>query len=263
VNRVIEKVLAVNTVKKKSKDIVRKEKIINSVYEILLNTYGGQGWWPIADVSAGKSVYSHGRVVDNYERLEIVYGAILTQNTTWKNAEKALLSLKRNGLIDPVKIFMTDIEKLAGLIRSSGYYNQKARKIHDFISWFKKYDYSFDALLAMGIDELRRELLSVKGIGNETADSIILYSLEKKIFVVDAYTVRIFGRTGLLSGREKYHEVQDLFHRYFEGDTGAYNQYHALIVKHAKEVCIPARSKRVLPSCGECPINFLCKKLIS
>jgi endonuclease III related protein len=236
--------------------------MINSIYRNMLSAYGRQGWWPIIDVGAGKSVYLEKRKLHHSERLEIILGAILTQNTTWKNAEKALLSLKREGLMDPRKLLETDMDKLASLIRSSGYYNQKARKILDFLTWFKQYDYSFDTLTGREIDGLRSELLSVRGIGSETADSIILYSLEKKIFVVDAYTVRIFSRAGILSGNEKYPEIQEIFHRYFNGDTSDYKQYHALIVKHAKEVCVSAGRNRKLPLCGKCRINSLCQKLI-
>ncbi len=249
--------------KKMSKDNIHKEKIINSIYETLLKAYGKQGWWPIIDIVTGKSVYFQGRVLNDPERFEIALGALLTQNTSWKNAEKALLSLKRNKLIDPRKLIETDMDTLAGLIRPSGYYNQKARKVLDFLSWFKKYDYNFEVLSGVGIDKLRSELLSVRGIGNETADSLILYSLGKKIFVVDAYTMRIFKRTGILSGSEQYYEVQEIFHRYFSGDRDGYNQYHALIVKHAKETCIPAGRNRAMPLCGKCCINSLCEKLIS
>ncbi len=241
----------------------QNEKIINSVYKTLLKEYGKQGWWPIVDAAAGKSVYKEGRIPDNNERLEIALGTLLTQNTTWKNAEKALLSLKREGLVDPGKLLETDITLLAELIRSSGYYNQKARKIRDFLSWFSRYDYSFKELMEMEIHKLRGELLSVRGIGDETADSILLYSLGKKTFVVDAYTVRIFKRIGVLSGSEKYHEVREIFHGSFSGNSDEYNQYHALIVKHAKEICLPAGRGGREPRCSKCCIYSLCKKLIS
>lgn len=241
---------------------IPKGRIINSVYETLLNEYGEQGWWPIVDTAAGKSVYSEGRIPDNNERLEVVLGALLTQNTTWKNAEKALLSLKREGLINPQKLIETDITLLGELIRSSGYYNQKAGKIRDFLSWFSRYNYSFEVLMEMEIHKLREELLSVKGIGDETADSILLYSLGKKTFVVDAYTIRIFKRTGILSGREKYHEIREIFHSSFNGNGKEYNQYHALIVKHAKEICLPAGRGGSEPRCRICCINSRCKKLI-
>lgn len=243
--------------------MLNMKKIINSVYKTLLSIYGKQGWWPIIEVAAGKSVYSERKELKNIERFEIIIGALLTQNTTWKNAEKALLAIKENRLLAPQKLQDINIDILANLIRSSGYYNQKARKIHDFLSWFKKYYFSFDILMNMSINEIRSELLTVRGIGSETADSIILYALQKKIFVVDAYTIRIFSRVGVFSGSEKYDKVQEIFHKNFTRKTEGYNQYHALIVKHAKEICIPVSGKRMMPLCDKCCVNFLCKKLIS
>lgn len=183
------------------------------------------------------------------ERFEIIIGAILTQNTNWKNVEKAIFNLNKENLISIEKIKKINIKKLAELIRPSGYYNQKAERlkiIADFLSRnpIKK-------LKEEDTEKLRKKLLKIKGIGPETGDSILLYAFDKPIFVVDAYTKRIFNRLGY---KEKtYEEFQKLFMDNLEKDQKLFNEYHALLVELGKSYC------RKKPLCKECPINGLCK----
>jgi endonuclease-3 related protein len=215
-----------------------KEISLNRVYRLLLREYGRQGWWP------GDSSF------------EIAIGAILTQNVSWTNVVTAIDRLRGAVLLSPEALHSCTEKRIASLIRSTGYFNQKARKIKNFLDWFKGYRFSFDTLSAMDTSPLRRELLSIKGIGPETADSILLYALSKKIFVVDAYTMRIFVRMGILTDSEKYSDVQKVFHRGFRGGIQDYNEFHALIVNHGKNVCVKK------PLCGECCLEGFCQKRI-
>lgn len=207
---------------------------VSAIYRALFARYGPQHWWP------GETDF------------EIAIGAILTQNVSWTNVEKAIARLKEEKLLRPRALHRTPDLTIAPLIRPTGYYNQKAKKIRNFLDWFARYGYSFARLRALDTDRLRDELLTVNGIGPETADSILLYALEKKVFVVDAYTLRIFGRIGILRGDEAYDEVQRLFHRRLRGGVCEYNEYHALIVHHGKFVCKKA------PLCEECCIARRC-----
>jgi endonuclease-3 related protein len=215
-----------------------KEISLNRVYRLLLREYGRQGWWP------GDSSF------------EIAIGAILTQNVSWTNVVTAIDRLRGAALLSPEALHNCTEKRIASLIRSTGYFNQKARKIKNFLDWFKGYRFSFDTLSAMDTSSLRRELLSIKGVGPETADSILLYALSKKVFVVDAYTMRIFVRMGMLTSSEKYSDVQRVFHRGFRGGIQDYNEFHALIVNHGKNVC----AKK--PLCGECCLEGFCQKRI-
>jgi endonuclease-3 related protein len=217
---------------------MKKEISLNRAYRLLLREYGEQGWWP------GDSGF------------EMTIGAILTQNISWTNVVKALDRLREDKLLSPEALHSCTEERIASLIRSTGYFNQKARKIKNFLDWFSRYHFSFDILGDMDTSHLRGELLSIKGIGPETADSILLYALSKKIFVVDAYTRRIFTRAGTLTGREKYADIQKMFHRGFRGDTGDYNEYHALIVNHGKNVCVKK------PLCEKCCLESFCQKRV-
>jgi endonuclease-3 related protein len=178
------------------------------------------------------------------ERFEIIIGAILTQNTNWKNVEKAIFNLNKAKLVDINKIKKINKKKLASLIRPSGYYNQKAEKLKIVADFFSK-----------NKNPTREQLLEVKGIGPETADSILLYALNKPFFVVDAYTKRIFSRIGLCNGKCSYDELQKLFHKNLPKKTKLFNQYHALLVELGKNFC------KKKPLCKECPLNKLCKKI--
>ncbi len=206
------------------------------LYKHLYDYLGPQYWWP------GET------------KEEISIGAILTQNTTWKNVEKAIENLKREGLLDFKKILELDKDYLAQLIKPSGYYNQKAQKLKNFAEFMLK---EFGGKFDVSIDKwsLREKLLSVKGVGKETADSIILYAFEKPIFVVDAYTKRILLRHGVIeSDKIEYDEIAKLFYLSIPEDVKIYNEYHALFVNIGKNYC----SKRT-PKCNECPIKKLIK----
>ena len=198
---------------------------LNKIYNILHKTYGKQGWWPVT--------------TDN-RQFEIIIGAILTQNTAWKNVEKAIANLRRAKLIDANKILKIKKEKLAQLIQSAGYYNQKAERLKIIAKFYLE-----------NKNPTREQLLDVKGVGPETADSILLYAYNKPSFVVDAYTKRIFSRLGLIK-TDDYHEVQDFFHANLEKNEKLFNEYHALIVELAKRHC----NKK--PECGGCPLGKMC-----
>ncbi|MFW5770870.1 MAG: endonuclease III domain-containing protein [Spirochaetota bacterium] len=208
--------------------------LLNSIYSRMYSHYGPQGWWP------GDTPF------------EIAVGAILTQNVAWVNVSKAIANLKEEKLVTPKKLAGADPDIVKSLIRPAGYYNQKAQTLRDFLSWFSRYRYSFPMLQKRDTDELRRELIMIKRIGPETADSILLYALERKLFVVDAYTKRIFSRVGVLNEEEGYQQVQEFFHRDFTGEIQEYNEYHALIVAHGKDVC------KKNPLCDQCCIKTLC-----
>ena len=208
-----------------------------SVYQLLREQHGEQEWWP------GDSAF------------EIMIGAILTQNTAWTNVEKALANLKQADALSLPGILDLPRDSLAELIRPSGYYNQKAKRLQGFCAWLNDQG-GIEALQARDTLGLRKELLSIKGIGPETADDILLYALDRPVFVVDAYTRRIFSRLELIGGNEKYDELRLLLQSELQGDTRLYNEYHALIVVHGKDVC------RKSPLCDECRLQFGCLKSI-
>jgi len=213
-----------------------KEKLLD-IFSILLKSFGKRNWWP-ADTD-----------------FEVVIGCILTQNVTWKSVEQAIIKLKAENLIDIDNILSVEPSKLAGLITTTRYYNQKAASIINFCEILKK-DFNGELKKLFDIDtpSLRRYLLSLKGIGKETADSIILYAANKPIFVVDAYTKRVFSRLGYFESNPTYDEVQDFFQRNLSVDTYLYNEFHALIVAFAQYYC-----KSSKPLCVECPIKNFCK----
>jgi len=210
-----------------------KSERLKEFYNSLYSHYGPQHWWPAESI------------------LECILGAILTQNTSWKNVEKALNLLKSNKLISIDELYTIPTHSLAKLIRSSGYFNQKANKIKNFINFAKlKYNGSLEEMFAEDAMRLRGKLLEIKGIGPETADSILLYAGRKPIFVVDAYTHRILSRHGLIPEVTSYDEIQELFMGVLPRDTNLFNEYHALLVKVGKEHC-----KRK-PICKGCPLEY-------
>jgi len=202
-------------------------------YERLLATYGPQGWWP-ADSS-----------------FEVMVGALLTQNTNWRNVEKAITNLRAAGMLDAQRILDCERSRLEELIRPAGFFRQKAERLQILCTFYLEHG-GENALAQRPLRELRHELLTLKGIGPETADSILLYALQLPIFVVDAYTRRIFSRLKLLEESATYHAVQQWFEAQLEADTGIYQEYHALIVEHAKRFC------RVRPLCTDCPLLKRC-----
>ncbi len=223
---------------------------IQSIFSALSSHFGHQRWWPVTEKGRTYPEYSGGPKNEK-QQLEVVFGAILAQNTSWKNAEKAIAELNKSKLIDAVKIGRIDAKKLALTVKSSGFHNQKAKKLKNFCSFLlKNYSGSLKKLFKNGLWELRKELLSVNGIGPETADSIILYSAKKPVFVVDAYTIRIFGRIGY--AEKNYDGLQKLFMKSLPNSERLFNECHALLVELGKSIC------RKEPLCGKCPVNIHC-----
>ena len=219
-------------------------------YKILHSHFGPQRWWPVTPEGKSCPEYSGGPKNEK-QQLEVIFGAILAQNTTWKNAEKAIIELNKSNLIDAKKILKIKKQKLAEIIKSSGYNNQKAKKLKNFCQFLlENYGGKLQKLFQTDIDKSRKELLSVNGIGPETADSIMLYAAKKPIFVVDAYTKRVFNRIGCKE--QSYEEFQKLFMENLENSEKLFNEYHALIVELGKNVCKKA------PLCLKCPINSHC-----
>jgi len=178
-------------------------------------------------------------------------GAILTQATNWRNAARAIANLKAARALSPEAMGRLPHTRLTELVRPAGFFNQKAKRLRAFLELIRKYG-GLDKLFALPVEELREALLSVPGIGPETADSIVLYAVGKPVFVVDAYTRRILVRLGLIEGGETYEELRDLFESNLPRDPELYKEYHALFVRHGKEHC------RVRPHCKGCPISELC-----
>ena len=205
------------------------------VYRRLFRAYGPQHWWP------GDSPF------------EIVIGAILTQATSWTNVKKAINNLKQAGILSPIGLRDIPTHELAPLIRPSGYFNVKARRLKAFINHlWHTHDGSLDAMFNQNVPALRRELLSIYGIGEETADDIILYAANKPVFVIDAYTRRILERLGENGNAGTYAEYQKLFQDALPPDAKLFNEYHALLVRHGKDVCRPT------PQCEKCCLREIC-----
>ncbi|MFC1722631.1 endonuclease III domain-containing protein [Nanoarchaeota archaeon] len=217
--------------------------MIKKIYNILYKAYGPQGWWPLTPRGGVESLHHQGCPQTDRDRFEICCGAILTQNTNWKNVEKALKGLSERKLVDPARLRRVKKDKIAGLIRSAGYFNQKAERL---LLIGKKFEEMKDFS--------RDELLGLKGVGPETADSMLLYAFEKESFVVDAYTKRIFSRLGLCGPDAGYDEIQKMFVdglRNKKNKLEVYKEYHALIVEHAKRYC------KTKPECDGC--GLICR----
>jgi len=178
-------------------------------------------------------------------------GAILTQNTAWSNVEKALANLVAHDRLDAGKIIAARHDRLANWLRPSGYFNVKARRLKNFCRWYLTAG-GFSVLARMDTAELRLALLSVHGIGPETADDILLYAFERPVFVIDAYTRRLFSRLGLFTGTESYDAMRMAIESALGADVALFNEYHALTVRHAREVC------RVRPRCNDCALLRRC-----
>jgi len=209
-----------------------------AMYRAMRAHFGPLHWWPSqadAESPAGK--------------LEICLGAILTQNTAWTNVETALANLRSAGLIDLAALARTDNDTLATLIRPAGYYNLKARRLRAFIDHVRTTTGRIDTFFDRPIDTLRPKLLGVYGIGPETADSMLLYAGGKRTFVVDAYTLRIFSRHGLIAPRAEYETVRQLCQQNLPPEVGVYNDYHAQLVMIGKDFCKPS------PRCEHCPLR--------
>lgn len=211
---------------------------LRSVFSRLLDAYGPQDWWP------GDSPF------------EIMVGAVLTQNTAWINVERAIANLINHRALEPARILTVPEKQLAEWLRPSGYFNIKARRLRNFCRWYLDAG-EHPALAALGTDELRHALLGINGVGPETADDILLYAFERPVFVIDAYTRRIFARLGLISGDEGYEHLRHAIENALGPDTQLFNEYHALIVAHAKDIC------RVKPRCVDCVLRRGCERRVS
>ena len=208
---------------------------LTEIYRLLLASYGPQHWWP-ADTP-----------------FEVIVGAILTQSAAWGNVEKAVSNLKQARVMNPASLRKLPLSKLAKLIYPSGYYNAKALKLKSFVEHLEEaHQDSLEKLFSLDIHRLRNELLNIHGIGPETADSITLYAAHKTIFVIDAYTRRILTRLGLSPSRDNYSAFQALFMGNLPADEKLFNEYHALLVRHGKEVC------KKSPICEKCCLRQLC-----
>ncbi len=220
------------TVKKVAKPVIMK------IYDRLLASYGPQGWWPLIELrDAGGTNPTKTGSVQGYhpadysypqtrnQQFEIICGALLTQNTSWIQVEKALLNLKQIDSLSSGSILSLDPESLKEAVRPAGYYNQKAVRLKTLACWFSKLGDRIPA---------REELLSLKGVGPETADSILLYAFKQPSFVVDAYTKRIVTNLGLVDEKAGYNEIKSLFEENLPEDLAVYQEYHALLVEHAK-----------------------------
>lgn len=208
---------------------------LTEIYRLLLTRYGPQHWWP------GDSPF------------EVIVGAILTQSAAWGNVEKAISNLKQAGALTPTSLRQIPPDNLAELIYPSGYYKAKALKLKSFVERLAEaHQDSLEQLFSMEFTELREELLSIHGIGPETADSIILYAARKPVFVIDAYTRRILSRLGLSPSRDDYTSFQSQFMENLPADEKLFNEYHALLVRHGKEAC------KKTPLCDRCCLRGIC-----
>jgi endonuclease III related protein len=209
------------------------KQILEEIHERLSKHFGPQHWWPAQ------------------EPFEVMVGAILTQNTNWTNVAKAIINLKQAKLLTPQNIYELNISRLAELIKPAGYFNIKAQRLKNFVQWFYgSYQGNIDRLINQDHQSLRQQLLDIKGIGPETADSMLLYALQKPAFVVDTYTYRILSRHEVIQDETTYEELQTLFHDNLRNDVPLFNEYHALIVRTGKEYCKKSNYK-----CNDCPLN--------
>ncbi len=209
-----------------------------SIFQKLFRHFGPQHWWPAQTP------------------FEVIVGAILTQNTAWQNVEKAIANLKNAKLLSPERLSLTPPEKLARIIRPAGYYNLKARRLLSVVRWLQKQG-GLKRLSVLNTDTIRARLLKCYGVGPETADSILLYALNRPVFIIDAYTRRILSRYGLITGKEPYEKLRSWIEQAVTYRTGndpattvrIFNEFHALLVRLAKENC------RKNPNCHNCPLN--------
>ncbi|MGD0457569.1 MAG: endonuclease III domain-containing protein [Terriglobia bacterium] len=208
-------------------------ELLPRYYSVLRARFGPQQWWPART------------------RLEVILGAILTQNTTWHNATLALCNLRKSGLLSWQALRHACLSGLEACVRPSGFYRQKARTIRDFVDWLsREHAGSLDRLFSLSTDELRRRLLDLRGLGPETADAIILYATQRPLFVADAYTRRVLARHGFVSDAADYHQTQEFLHAHLPPDTSLFNEFHALLVAVGKKHCKPQS-----PRCAGCPLE--------
>ncbi len=205
---------------------------MHDVYQRLFEALGPQHWWP------GETPF------------EVMVGAVLTQNTNWRNVEKAIRNLREADLLDPAALYAVPVEELEELIRPAGYFRVKARRLRSLLAFLmERYGGSLEAVFATGLSTLREELLALSGIGPETADSILLYAGGLPAFVVDAYTHRILARHGWIDFEADYHQIQDFLQSCLPDDPALFNEFHALLVYVGKHYC-----RKRAPQCSRCPL---------
>lgn len=206
---------------------------LHGVFDKLLHAHGPQYWWP------GDSPF------------EIMVGAVLTQNTAWTNVERAIDNLVANQALTPARILEVNEERLAEWLRPSGYFNIKARRLRNFCRWYLDAG-EYPELARWDTHELRTALLAINGVGPETADDMLLYAFARPVFVIDAYTRRLFARLGFIRGDESYEPLRQAVEQALGPDVALFNEYHALIVAQAKDIC------RVRPDCNRCRLRATC-----
>jgi len=213
---------------------MNQKGLLLKIYNRLYKHFGPRYWWP-ADTP-----------------FEVIVGAILTQNTSWKNVEKAIANLKKERSLTPRSIYKLKTRRLASIIKPAGFFNIKAKRLKNFVNFlFLRYNYNLKAMFSKPLDDLREELLDIQGIGPETADSILLYAAKKPTFVVDSYTKRIFSRHSLTRKNVEYDELKALFIKNLPKKVALFNEYHALIVELGKNFC------KKKPLCSLCPLKEL------
>lgn len=211
----------------------RNQTRIRHAYRTLLDHHGPQKWWPAQTP------------------FEVMVGAVLVQNTAWTNVERAIANLRERGVLEPHALLVLPQPELASLIRPAGYFNVKARRLRHLVAWYR--DRSGMARLKYwSTDRLREALLGVHGVGRETADDVLLYAFHRPVFVVDAYTRRLYERLGIIDGEEGYESLRALTEEALSGSVPRMNEWHALIVAHGKDTCCPR------PRCDQCPLNDRC-----
>ena len=207
------------------------------IYNQLLEHFGHQHWWP-AD-----------------SRFEVIVGSILTQQTTWKNVEKAIENLKKSNLLESKKLFQLPVKRLENLIKPCGFFKLKTKRLRSFLKFFiDNYDGDLEKMFKNPLNELRKNLISVHGIGPETCDSILLYAGEKPVFVVDGYTIRLCERYPVIESKD-YEEVRDFFEKNLSKDVNLFKEFHALIVELGKNYC------KIKPLCNQCPLRGNCNAI--
>lgn len=208
--------------------------LLSLIYDTLNGHFGDLHWWPARTA------------------FEVIIGAILTQNTAWRNVERALENLKARSLLDPRSMDEIDSPLLEALIRPSGTYRVKTARIKNFMRFLRNtYGGNLEEMFREELWPLREKMLGIKGIGKETADSILLYAGQKPVFVIDAYTRRILARHGVAAAKSSYDDLQNYFMNNLPAEVPLYNQFHALLVNVGKVYC------RTLPRCGECPLQSI------
>ena len=227
---------------------------VKEIYRRLYVRFGAQYWWPATPLTRGGEARPsrHGGTRRPAAPFEVMVGAILTQNTNWGNVERAIVHLKKAGQLSPRKLKEISPPRLARLIKPAGYFNVKAKRLKNFVDFlYSEYGGDLEKMAGEPLAAVREKLLNVNGIGPETADSILLYALNKSVFVIDAYTKRFLSRHNWARREDGYDAVQKLFMDGLRSDVRRFNEYHALIVRLGKDFC------RTNPRCESCPLNDL------